>query len=49
MTSVSHVASQGDNFMLPMTRMAKSAKNPHGSHIKVTPRYIDYKLAMVAQ
>ena len=34
--------------MQQMIRMAKSAKYSHDGRIKVTPLYIDYKLAMVA-
>ena len=34
--------------MLQMIRMAKSAKYSHEGQIKVTPLYVDYKLAMVS-
>jgi len=35
--------------MLQMIRMASAPQYSHGSHIKITPLYIDYKIAMVNQ
>ena len=35
--------------MLEMTRMANAPKYSHKNHIKITPLYIDYKIAMVSQ
>jgi AAA ATPase domain len=35
--------------MLQMIRMANAPKYSHENHIKITPLYIDYKIAMVSQ
>jgi hypothetical protein len=35
--------------MLQMIRMAKAPKYSHENHIKITPLYIDYRIAMVSQ
>ena len=35
--------------MLQMIRMAKAPKYAHENQIKITPLYIDYRIAMVSQ
>ena len=35
--------------ILQMIRMAKAPKYAHGNQVKITPLYIDYKIAMVSQ
>ena len=35
--------------MLKMIRMARDPKYFHGNQIKITPLYIDYKIAMISQ
>ena len=35
--------------MLQMIRMAKAPKYSHENQIKITPLYIDYRIAMVSQ